>query len=104
MVATGCSCLALTSMAADTNRLKLTSAVLGSYSDELRTNSPAIKAAQARKTSAESRLAGVRSWANPDVSLGIYLTSRPKREDDGDLVYGVSQSLPLWGSNPNCLH
>ncbi len=98
MVATGCSCLALTSMASsETNRLKLTSAVLGSYSEELRTNSPAIKAAQARRTSAEFRFAGVRSWANPDVSLGISLASRPKREDDGDLVYGVSQSLPLWG-------
>ena len=94
----GCSMFAITALAdTATNRLKLTSAVLGSYSDELRTNSPAIKAAQARKTSAESRLAGVRSWANPDVSLGIYLASRPKREDDGDLVYGVSQSLPLWG-------
>ena len=50
----GCSIFAISALGdTATNRLKLTSAVLGSYSDELRTNSPAIKAAQARKTSAE---------------------------------------------------
>ena len=98
MVATACSWLALTTMAAqDTNHLKLTSAVLGSYTEELRTNSPAMKAAQARRSAAESRVDGVRTWANPEVSLGLSIASRQKREDDGDLVYGVSQSLPLWG-------
>ncbi len=98
MLATASSWFALTTMAApDTNHLKLTSAVLGSYTEELRTNSPAIKAAQARRSAAESRVDGVRTWANPEVSLGVSIASRQMREDNGDLVYGVSQSLPLWG-------
>ncbi len=89
---------ALTAFAADTtNRLKLTPVVLGSFSEELRTNSPALKAAQARRTAAEAGEAGVRAWADPEVSLATTFAGRARRADDGDLVFGASQSLPLWG-------
>lgn len=98
MLVFGCWLFAFSASAQPiTNVLKLTPAVLGSFAEELRTNSPALKAAEARRTAAEARTAGVRSWADPEVSIATSLTSRMRREDDGDLVYGVSQALPLWG-------
>ena len=41
--------------------------------------------------------AAVRTWENPTAKFGVMGADREKRADDGDLVYGVKQKLPLFG-------
>ncbi len=81
----------------ETNALRLDPAVMNRYAEELRTNAPSLLAAQARTVAARSGTDAVRTWADPEVSLGVMMAPSMMRRDDGDLVYGVSQKLPLFG-------
>lgn len=86
-----------TSAQAATNVLQLTPALLNLHAEELRTNAPALRAADHRVEAARAGTEAVRVWDDPEVSLGTMLAPGRMRRDDGDLIYGVSQKLPLFG-------
>lgn len=77
--------------------ISLTPAVLERLAEEMRTNNPALRAAGARVDAAEASLAGVRTWEDPMVVLGGQFADTAMRADEGDLLYGVEQRLPLFG-------
>lgn len=77
--------------------LAMTSEVINALVEEMRTNNPAIRAAGARVTAAEAGVAGVRTWEDPMVMIGGQFAETAMRADEGDLLYGVEQRLPLFG-------
>ena len=80
-----------------TNVLKITPAFLNQLAEELRTNHPALRSARARVNSAEASVGGVRTWEDPMLRLGGMGARRDMRAENGDVIYGVEQKLPLFG-------
>jgi outer membrane protein TolC len=80
-----------------TNAITITPAFLSGLAEELRTNHPALRAALARTNAAAADLAAVRTWADPTARLGAMTARERMRAEDGDLIYGVEQTLPLFG-------
>ncbi len=66
---------------------------------EARTNNPSLKAAGSRVRSATLNADAVRTWENPMGMFGgsVFSPLGMSPEQQGDLVYGVEQKLPLWG-------
>lgn len=86
------------SVADGTNAISLSPTVLTALFDEARTNNLGLRAAEARVHASRLGTETVRQWEDPKFTLGGVL-SGPRRgriEEDGDLVYGVDQKLPLW--------
>jgi outer membrane protein TolC len=77
--------------------IHLTPSVMNQFAEELRTNAPSLHAAEARTDGARANVAAVRTWADPEVSLGKMFAEDAMRRNEGDLLYGVSQKLPLFG-------
>ena len=75
----------------------ITPAFISLLADELRTNNPALLAAGARTNAAAASLAAVRTWEDPVARLGGMAAREEMRADEGDLIYGVEQKLPLFG-------
>jgi len=65
--------------------------------EQMRTNHPAIKAAWARTNAAAANAASIRTWDDPMVDLGGMAAEEMMRAEDGDIIYGVEQKLPLFG-------
>jgi cobalt-zinc-cadmium efflux system outer membrane protein len=83
---------------AGTNRVVITADVLAGLATELRTNHPALRATVARAKAAQLEAAGVRRFDDPTFKLGGNVVSpRGYKAEEGDLVYGVEQKLPLLG-------
>jgi cobalt-zinc-cadmium efflux system outer membrane protein len=82
---------------AATNAVVVSPQLIESLAEEARTNYPALRAADARADAATWNAAAVRSWEDPMAKFGVMGADREKRADDGDLVYGVEQKLPLFG-------
>jgi outer membrane protein TolC len=80
-----------------TNSIVVTPAFLNQLADEARTNNPALLAARARVEAAEADRAAVRTWQDPTLLFGGAPGSTAMRQEQGDIVYGVEQGLPLWG-------
>ncbi|HYG23456.1 MAG TPA: TolC family protein [Verrucomicrobiae bacterium] len=80
-----------------TNHLVLAAEYLSALSEEMRTNNPALRAAQSRTAAAEANVAAVRTWEDPMARVGGTAAEREMRMDDGDVAYGVEQKLPLFG-------
>ena len=82
-----------------TNRVAITSELLAGFAAELRTNHPALRAAQARANAAGLNAAGTRRFDDPTLKLGGSVSSPRgfKPEEEGNLIYGVEQKLPLLG-------
>jgi outer membrane protein TolC len=91
--------VALHHAAAATNRLVITPALLAGLEAELRTNHPALRAADARAQAARLDAAGTRRWADPTVRLGgsVFDERNMFSREEGNLAYGVEQKLPLLG-------
>jgi cobalt-zinc-cadmium efflux system outer membrane protein len=87
------------SRAADTatNAVVLTPALVNQFAEEMRTNHPALAAADARTNAAAASLAAVRTWEDPMLKLGGMAAEEMMRMEDGDIAYGAEQKLPLWG-------
>jgi len=87
------------SRAADTNAVQLTPAFVNTLVEELRTNHPALRAVESRVRAASMNTNSVRIWDDPVFSFGGVTASTrgPMLSEDGDLVYGVEQKLPLFG-------
>jgi outer membrane protein, heavy metal efflux system len=66
-------------------------------SEQMRTANPALKAMEARTNAAVAGLRSVRTWEDPRVRVGGMLGSEMMRADDGDILYGADQTLPLFG-------
>jgi outer membrane protein TolC len=75
----------------------VTPAYVNSLADELRLANPGVQAATARTTAAEAGLAAVRTWEDPALRLGGQVADAAMRSEEGDLLYGVEQKLPLFG-------
>lgn len=75
----------------------LTPAVINALADTLATNNPASLAAEARVEAAVANVASVRTWEDPLLVAGGMFADTSMRAEDGDLLYGVEQKLPLFG-------
>jgi len=66
---------------------------------EAQGQNPALLAAASRAQAADSVVAGVRTWEDPIASFGLWgSTSRGfESTQEGNLVYGLEQKLPLYG-------
>jgi outer membrane protein TolC len=82
---------------AGTNRVLITPDYLGQLAEELRTNNPALRAAYERTNAALANLAAVRTWEDPTARAGGVAAREAMRADEGDVLYGVDQKLPLFG-------
>ncbi|MST95023.1 MAG: TolC family protein [Pedosphaera sp.] len=82
-----------------TNMLAITPALVDRLVAEARTNHPALRAQDARTEAAGWNAAAVRTWEDPVFKLGGSTFSRrgPKASEEGDLIYGLEQKLPLFG-------
>ena len=79
------------------SNLVVTADYLTQLSEEMRTNHPALRAADARTQAAMENIRTVRTWDDPEARLGGMAAREEMRADDGDLIYGVEQKLPLFG-------
>jgi len=80
-----------------TNALVLTPELVNQFAEEMRTNHPALAAAAARTNAAAAGLAAVRTWEDPMFRFGGMAAEEMMRAEDGDILYGAEQKLPLWG-------
>src|SRR5262245_17805382 len=82
-----------------TNVIRLTSTYLNQLADALRTNHPGLRAFDARVKAASHATNAIRGWDEPAFKFGGVVASDrgPILREDGDLVYGVDQKLPLFG-------
>lgn len=73
-------------------------ALIARLGGEMRTAHPALRALQARVESARHAAEGTRRWADPMATAGgaAYRDAAMAREN-GDLIYGVQQTLPVMG-------
>ncbi len=78
-------------------RVPLMPALVNVLANTLLTNHPALLAAGARAEAAAANLGSVRTWEDPTVILGGMFAEAMMRAEDGDLLYGVEQKLPLFG-------
>jgi outer membrane protein, heavy metal efflux system len=82
---------------ASTNSIPITPDYLNQLAEEMRTNNPALKAAYARTNAAQAGVNAVRTWEDPMARLGGVAAREPMRADEGDIIYGIEQKLPLFG-------
>ncbi len=77
----------------------LSAAQFATYSEMVRTNHPALRAAHERRLSAEAAQSAVRAVADPTVRASVSASSSrgPRNSEDGNLGYGVEQRLPIMG-------
>ena len=90
---------ASTLRAAETNAVRLTPAYVNALAEEMRTNHPALRAVESRAHAAMLNTNSVRTWDDPLFKFGgVAASSRgPLLKEEGDLVYGLEQKLPLFG-------
>ena len=75
----------------------VTAAFVSQLADEARTNNAALRAADARTEAAYANAASVRTWEDPMIYAGGMGAEREMRMDEGDIIYGAEQKLPLFG-------
>ena len=80
-----------------TSRVQLTAAYINRLAEELRTNNPTLQAARERTNAAAANVNAVRTWEDPKAMLGGMLARQQLSMDDGDIMYGLEQKLPLFG-------
>jgi len=90
--------LVLNSRAAETKEpVTVTPEFVNQLAESLRTNHPAVLAAQARTNAARAAIGAVRTWDDPMLMLGGMAAEEMMRMEDGDILYGLEQKLPLFG-------
>src|SRR6187549_3614936 len=77
--------------------LQITPALVNQYAAEMATNHPALLAASARTNAAAANIRSVRTWDDPMAKVGGMAADEMMRQEDGDLIYGLEQKLPLFG-------
>ena len=84
-------------IAPGTNGITLTPEYLGHLAEEMRTNNPGLRADYARTNAARASADAVRTWEDPMARVGGMSAREEMRADEGDILYGVEQKLPLFG-------
>jgi len=79
------------------NVIPISPAFITQLAEEMRTNHPALQAAAARTNAAAAGIAAVRTWDDPMARVGGVAARESMRADEGDVLYGVEQKLPLFG-------
>jgi outer membrane protein TolC len=79
--------------------VEVTPDLLDRLQAEAEGRSPALQAAGARTESANAAVAAVRTWDDPVASFGLWGSTSKGFESsqEGNLVYGIDQRLPLYG-------
>jgi outer membrane protein TolC len=80
-----------------TNPVVVTPDYLSQLSEDMRTNHPALRAAEALRKAAVADVGAVRTWEDPMLMVGGVFANKGMRADEGDLAYGLEQKLPLFG-------
>lgn len=80
-----------------TNVVVVTPEFVTLCAEEMWTNNPALRAARARTNAAAASVAAVRTWEDPMFMVGGMAAEQMMRAEDGDIMYGVEQKLPLFG-------
>jgi outer membrane protein TolC len=97
------TCLHTVAVTAATNAgpaaVTLTPVLVAEFANVLRTNHPALRAARSRVSAAGASTAGVRRWSDPTARFGgaVFDSRGSKAEEEGDLIYGLEQKLPIFG-------
>ena len=82
---------------AATSAVVVTPDYLSQLAEDMRTNNPALRSAGALKDAAAAEVAAVRTWEDPMFVVGGVAGNEAMRADEGDILYGVEQKLPLFG-------
>jgi outer membrane protein TolC len=82
-----------------TNAVTVTPEFVNQLAEEMRTNHPALLAANARTNAAAASVSAVRTWEDPMLRVGGLVAREEMRADDGDVIYGAEQRLPLFGKS-----
>ena len=82
---------------AATSAVVVTPDYLSQLAEDMRTNNPALRSAGALKDAAAAEVAAVRTWEDPMFVVGGVAGNETMRADEGDILYGVEQKLPLFG-------
>lgn len=77
--------------------VKLTPEWLSTVSEAARTNSPLMRAKGSAATAARANVDTIKVWEDPMIMFGGMLASEAMRADEGDIVYGFEQKLPIFG-------
>jgi outer membrane protein TolC len=80
-----------------TNRIVLTPELINEFAEEARSNNAALWAARSRVTAAQEHARTIPLWRDPEVMIGGMGAETMMRMEDGDLMYGVEQMLPVFG-------
>lgn len=85
--------------ATTSGQVTLSPLVINNYFELARTNNPRFKAAEARVAATQADRESVRTWEDPTFKLGGTISSDrgPGLREDGNLIYGAEQKLPLFG-------
>lgn len=75
--------------------LVLTPAYVNQLAEEMRTNHPALRAAEARTNAAAAGVAGVRTWQDPKIILGGMAADEMMRAEDGDIMCGRANAAAV---------
>ncbi len=81
----------------DSEPVRLTPGYLHDWAESARESSPALKSSLAERIAAAREKEAVRTWGDPVGVLGAGFAARDKRRDDGDMIVGIEQPLPLMG-------
>ncbi len=79
------------------NAIELSGEYINERAEIMRTNHPALRAAGGRVRAAEHAVGAVRLWEDPELMLGGQFAEEAMRADEGDILYGIRQPLPLFG-------
>jgi cobalt-zinc-cadmium efflux system outer membrane protein len=84
---------------AATDRIEITADLVDRLAAEAQGHNPALLAAGARTEAANSAVAAVRTWDDPTASFGLWAPASHgfSSSEEGNLVYGLEQKLPLYG-------
>ena len=80
-----------------TNRIVLTPVLINEIADEARNNNAALWAARSRVKAAEENAKSIPLWRDPEVMIGGMGAETMMRMEDGDIMYGAEQMLPVFG-------
>jgi cobalt-zinc-cadmium efflux system outer membrane protein len=83
-----------------TNVVRLTPSYITQLAEQMRSNHPALRSATALTAAARAGANAVRAWEDPMFKFGGSVADSargPKLSEDGNLLYGLEQKLPLFG-------
>ncbi|HTG43791.1 MAG TPA: TolC family protein [Verrucomicrobiae bacterium] len=80
-----------------TNAVRVTPRLIRDLTEEARTNNASLWASRARILAAQENAKSIPLWRDPEVMAGGMTAEREMRAEDGDLIYGVEQMLPVFG-------